>query len=102
MPMIISYSGTGLSAYTSSESFTSYQARLTLGNISNGGRYEYLIVTIADVLSMLILFFFWLHWRSFHNGILEEMEKDHSIVNPVRYVVAVDNFFDETTNVKTL
>jgi len=30
------------------------------------------------------------------------MEKDHTIVNPVRYVVAVDNFFDETTNTKTL
>ena len=30
------------------------------------------------------------------------MEKDHSIVNPVRYAVTVEGFFDETTSTKTL
>ena len=51
---------------------------------------------------MLILFLFWIHWRSFHNSVLHEMEKDHTIVNPIRYVVAVEEFYDDTTNPKTL
>ena len=90
MPMVVSYEGTALSTYTSSDSITGVQAKLTIGNISNGGRKEYLIVTISDIVSMLILFLFWLHWRSFHSSVMEEMEKDHSIVNPCRYVVAVE------------
>jgi hypothetical protein len=102
MPMVVSYGGSGLSKYTASASITSTEARLTLGNISEGDQRTYLIVTIADLLSMLILLLFWLHWRSFQKAILEEMEKDHSLVNPVRYVVAVDHFCDETTNPKTL
>lgn len=102
MPMIVSYEGTALADYTSSDSVTGVEAKLTIGNISSGGRKEYLIVTIADLLSMLILFLFWLHWRSFHHSVVHEMEKDHSIVNPTRYVVAVEEFFDEKTNPKTL
>ena len=38
MPMVISYEGTALSAYTSSDSITGVEAKLTIGNISNGGR----------------------------------------------------------------
>lgn len=94
MPMIVSYEGTALSTYTSSESVTGTQARLTIGNISNGDRKNYLILTISDILSMLILFVFWLHWRSYHASVIDEMEKDHSIVNPARYVVSVEGFYD--------
>jgi len=94
MPMVVSYGGIALSDYTASDSITGVEAKLTIGNISNGARKDYLIVTIADLVSMLIFFIFWMHWRSFHNSVLQDMEKDHTIVNPIRYVVAVEDFFD--------
>lgn len=100
-PLTTNYAGSGLSEY-SSESFTTTLARFTLGNTDNGDRRTYLILTISDIVSMLIFFIFWLHWRSYHNSVLEEIEKDHTIVNPVRYVVAVEEFCDATTNTKTL
>ena len=87
--LIESYHGTGLSKYTSSSSFSITLAKFSLGHIENGDKQTYLIITVCDIISMLILFFFWIHWRSFHNSILEEMERDHKIVNPVNYVVAV-------------
>ena len=73
MPMIVSYDGTALSTYTSSDSITGIQAKLTIGNISNGGKRDYLIVTIADIASMLVLFIFWVHWNAFHKATLLEM-----------------------------
>ena len=73
MPMIISFEGTALSTYTSSDSVTGIQAKLTIGNTTNNDRKNYLIFTISDIVSMLILFIFWLHWRHFHKTTLEDM-----------------------------
>ena len=56
MPMIISFEGTALSTYTSSDSVTGIQAKLTIGNTTNNDRKNYLIFTISDIVSMLILF----------------------------------------------
>jgi hypothetical protein len=30
------------------------------------------------------------------------LEKDHKIVNPVSYTLSIEDFFDESTNMKTL
>lgn len=69
-PLMVNYQGSGLDSYTS-QSFTTTLARLTIGNISNGDREDYLIITISDIISVLILFFFWVHWKSFHNSLLD-------------------------------
>lgn len=93
-PMIIQYRGTGLEKYTKSASFTMTLARFTLGNLSYGDRQAYMIVTFADVISLLIMVIFYLHWRSFHKAAIEEMDRDHTIVNPVSYAVSVEGFWD--------
>jgi hypothetical protein len=100
--MLLSYQGDGLATYTKSSSFTMTLARFTLGNISNGDRQSYLIVTAADILSFLVMVIFYLHWKAFHKGIIDELEKDHQILNPVSYSLSVEDFWDEKTNMKTL
>ena len=100
-PIVANYHGTGLSKY-SSESFTTTLARFSLGNTVNGDRNDYLIQTVSDIVGTVILILFWVHWRSFHSSVLHEMEKDYKIINPVRYVVAVEEFSDERTNMRTL
>lgn len=100
-PAISNYHGNGLDSYTS-ESFTTTLARFTLGNTSNGDRQDYLVQTVSDLVATLILIIFWIHWRSFHNSVIHDMEKDYKIVNPERYVVAVEEFSDQSTNPKTL
>jgi len=67
-PLVTSYKGSGLSKYTSSSSFTMTLAKFTLGNIANGDQQAYLIITISDILTMLVLFLFYIHWRSFHRS----------------------------------
>jgi neutral trehalase len=102
LPLINNYQGSGLAKYTVSSSFTMSIARFTIGNISNGNRSDYLIITISDVLTMLVLFIFYIHWRRFHQAVLEEMSKDYTVLNPSSYVVSIEEFYDETTNIKTL
>jgi hypothetical protein len=63
------YNGTGLSTYSSSYMIT--MAKTTLGNISNGTRTDYLCFTVCDILSMIVFFVFYLHWRSFHHSAIE-------------------------------
>ena len=77
-------------------------ARFTLGNLSYGDKQAYMIVTFADVISLLIMVIFYFHWRAFHKAAIEEMERDHTIVTPVSYTVSVEGFWDERTNGKTL
>jgi hypothetical protein len=69
--LVASYNGTGLSTYTNSSSFTMYLSKFTLGNIKDGDRQTYLIITVCDIVSMFILLIFWIHWRSFQSSILE-------------------------------
>ena len=65
LPLYINYNGTGLDDYK--DSFTLTQAKFTIGNLNNEGRRTYILMGAADFVSMLILFFFYLHWRAFHN-----------------------------------
>jgi hypothetical protein len=65
-------------------------ARFTIGNITNGSQQDYLIVTIADVISMIVLFIFYIHWRSFHKAVIEETSKDFTILNPAAYSVSIE------------
>ena len=65
IPVIYAYiNGTGLSAYKSS--YTIELAKTSLGNLYEGEIYGYLVFTVSDMLSMIVLFGFYLHWRSFH------------------------------------
>jgi len=89
LPLVESYNGTGMGTYLTSPSFATTLAKFSLGHIQNGDEQSYLAITVCDIVSMLILLIFCGHWRSFHKSIVEEMEKDHSIVNPVNYVVTV-------------
>lgn len=93
-PLVTSYKDTGLDTYNQSSSFTMLLAKFTLGNINSGDQRTYLIITIADILSMLVLFIFSLHWRSFHRSVVEEAEKDHMILNPTSYVISIDGIHD--------
>lgn len=65
VPIIYAYiNGTGLSSFKSS--YTIELAKTSIGNIADGDLYGYLVFTVSDLLSMLVLFGFYLHWRSFH------------------------------------
>ena len=94
LPLYINYNGTGLNDYK--DSFTLTQAKFTIGNLNNEGRRTYIMLGAADFISMLILFFFYLHWRAFHNEVVEEVAKDHSILNPSVYAVSVIGFDPNT------
>jgi hypothetical protein len=99
IPIIYAFQkGQALDSYT--KSYMIYLAETSLGNISNGDRTAYLIFTICDILSMFVLFLFYLHWRSFHNEAVEEAEKDHTIVNPTSYVLTVIGFDKATPNLE--
>ena len=96
--LVFNYSGTGLSAYTAS--FTLTLAKFTLGNLSNADRTTYLIITIFDILTMVALFAFYVHWRLFLNSVIEESERNHDIVNPTLYAVSVSGFSKDTPNLE--
>jgi len=53
-------------------------------------------------MSMLVLFIFYMHWRRFHQAVIDEVSKDYTILNPSSYVISIEDFHDETTNIKTL
>jgi len=66
VPIVYAYvNGTGLDSYK--ESYMIHLAKTSLGNVQDGDRVMYIIFTAADILSMVALFAFYLHWRSFHN-----------------------------------
>lgn len=65
LPIYINYQGTALNDYQ--DSFALTQAKFTVGNHEGAGRRIYLALSVCDVLSMLFLFGFYLHWRGFHN-----------------------------------
>ena len=65
-------------------------ARFSLGNISNGNQQTYLIISIADALSVIIMIIFYLHWRAFHKAAIQELERDSNILNPISYALSVD------------
>ncbi len=65
VPIVYSYiNGKGMNKY--SESYMIILAKSSLGNFSNADTTTYMIYTVCDILSMIVLFFFYLHWRSFH------------------------------------
>jgi hypothetical protein len=68
--MVQSFKGDGLIKYTKSGSFTMTLSKFTLGNISNGDQRTYMIISVADALSMLVMLFFYIHWRMFHKATL--------------------------------
>jgi hypothetical protein len=70
-PLVYQYRGSGLSNYTKSKDFSMTLARFSLGNITYGDRQGYLIVTVADVITFLIMVIFYFHWRSFHKAAIE-------------------------------
>ena len=45
---------------------------------------------------MVALFAFYLNWRMFVNDLIEEENKDHSVINPSIYALSVSGF-DQTT-----
>ena len=94
LPLYVNYNGTGLSEYK--ESFSLTQAKFTIGNLTEEDRKTYILLSAADFLSMIILFFFYMHWRRFHNDIVEESDKDHSVLNPTIYAVSVIGFDKKT------
>lgn len=89
-PLINNYQGNGLAKYTASQSYSMTLARFTIGNITNGNQMDYLIVTLADVISMIVFFAFYIHWRSFHKAVLEETSRDFTILNPAAYSVSIE------------
>lgn len=93
-PLITHYKGNGLSNYTVSKDFGTTLARFTLGNISNGDKQTYALITITDILSYIIMVIFYFHWKSFHNKTISQMEKSQKIINPANYALSVANFFD--------
>ena len=101
-PLLLQYNGDGLYQYTQKASFTMTIAKFSLGNLNNADQQSYLIVTISDVLSFLVMVIFYLHWRAFHQSALEQMENDTKLVNPTSYVVSVDQLCDKDTNVKSI
>lgn len=70
-PLMLQYNGDGLYQYTQKASFTMTIAKFSLGNLNNADQQSYLIVTISDVLSFLVMVIFYLHWRAFHQSALE-------------------------------
>lgn len=82
------------------ESYMITLAKSSLGNIADGDTTTYLIFTVCDILSMLVLFFFYLHWRSFHAEAVESEAKDIKIVNPSNYVLSVTGFDPSTPNLE--
>ncbi len=67
-PMALNYSSTGLSNYA--DSFTLTLAKLSIGNLSDADQQKYLTITICDILSMIALFGFYIHWRIFVGNLL--------------------------------
>jgi len=89
-PLVTNFQGTGLSSYSTSGSFTITLAKFTLGNLSNASFQDYLIVTISDVLSMVVLFIFYIHWRHFHRTTIEQLKCNYAILNPTSYAVEIE------------
>ncbi len=90
--------GDGMSSYKSS--YTIYLAKTSLGNVDNGDRTMYLFMTAADLISMIILFVFYLHWRSFHAEMVSNEVKDPHLLNPVNFALSVVGFDVTTPNLE--
>lgn len=75
-------------------------AKTSLGNISNGNQTAYLVFNACDLLSMIVFFVFYLHWRSFHNEAVTNQEKDVSLLNPTSYVLSVAGFDPATPSLE--
>lgn len=88
LPLVYSYSCNNLSTYE--PSFTLTLAKFSLGNIYRADRTGYLIITCADIVSMLVFFVFYLHWRHFHADTVAMMEIDQVFLNPTSYAVTVN------------
>jgi hypothetical protein len=71
-------------------------AQTSLGNVIDGDRTMYLVFTACDVLSMIVFFFFYLHWRSFHNEAVANESKDITVLKPPTYALSIVGF-DEST-----
>lgn len=68
---MVQFQGDGLATYTKSSSFTMTLAKFSLGNLREADGETYLIVTVADALSFLVMFIFYLHWRAFHKDVID-------------------------------
>lgn len=90
--------GKGMSSYKSS--YTIELAKTSLGNVEHGDRTMYLFFTAADLLSMIILFVFYLHWRSFHAEMVSNEVKDPNLLNPVNFALTVVGFDVTTPNLE--
>lgn len=95
LPVAYTYiTGTGLSSFKSS--YTIQLAKSSIGNIEDGNLTAYLVFTVSDLLSMIVLFGFYLHWRGFHNeAVLKEM-RNHELLNPSHYTLTVVGQFDSS------
>lgn len=75
-------------------------AKTSLGNISKGNQTAYLVFNACDILSMIVFFIFYLHWRSFHNEAVSNQEKDVNLLNPTSYVLSVVGFSPTTQSLE--
>lgn len=39
--------------------------------MENAGRRDYMMATIPDLLTVIIMIIFYIHWRRFHNAAIE-------------------------------
>lgn len=65
LQLYVNYQDDGLSTYKAS--FTLTLAKFTLGNLTFADQKTYIMESAVDVLSMVILFGFYIHWRAYHN-----------------------------------
>lgn len=63
LQLVFNYDDDGLSSYK--PSYSLILARFTLGNLVEADRKTYIIQSAADVFSMIVLFGFYFHWRSY-------------------------------------
>lgn len=98
LPLYTFYTGAGLSDYP--DSFTLTLAKFTQGNLVLGDQVNYYTVIGCDILTMLVMFGFYIRWRSVHNEAVEQSDKDHTILNPTLYVVSVSGFDPNTPDLE--
>ena len=64
LPLYLNYFDDGLASYKPSFALT--LAKFTIGNLHEADQKVYIMQSACMVLSMITLFGFYLHWRSFH------------------------------------
>lgn len=96
LQLYTNFHSNGLSTYR--ESFAITLAKFSIGNLNGGNATSYYIESACDVMSMIVLFGFYFHWRSFSHETVEAEERDFKVLDPTMYVVSVTGFDPKTPN----